>query len=472
MASTYSTSLRLELITTGEQSGSWGTTTNTNLGTLLEQAIGGFVSKAQGDVADLTLTATNGASDEARNMVLDITGALSTGRNVIVPTAEKLYLFKNSTTGGFAITIKTASGTGVAISAGTSQWVYCDGTNVVAGLTGTMATQLPSAVAITGGTIAGLTSLTMTSGAATPATNDAAALGTTALMWSDLFLASGGTLHFANTDWVATHTTGILTVGTGDLRVTTAGTNTASVVTVGGTQTLTGKTLTSPTMTGPILGTPASGVMTNVTGTATGLTAGITNALKSATTTVDVSAATAPSSGQALIATSSTTATWQTPTSYAPVIDSQQPTSDVISVGSTGFSGCETVEVWFAFTHNDAASITYKLQGRVSAGTWRDIFSFASIADATSSIGGHCTIANFNVATEKLAAYVAYTDTTVLDDSTATNNFSTVPSGTPGLAYVARNEIWDEVQIVAASGTPIEGSTSDQRGRWYVRGLP
>ncbi len=82
--------------------------------------------------------------------------------------------------------------------------------------------------------------------------------------------------------------------------------------------------LASPTFTGtvtlpsgqaliaPALGTPASGIMTNVTGTATGLTSGITNALKSATTTVDVSAATAPSSGQALVATSSTAATWQT----------------------------------------------------------------------------------------------------------------------------------------------------------------
>ena len=79
-----------------------------------------------------------------------------------------------------------------------------------------------------------------------PTTNDAAALGTTSLGFSDLFLASGGTLHFANTDWVATHTSGILTVGTGDLRVTTAGTNTASVVTVGGTQTLASKTLTAP----------------------------------------------------------------------------------------------------------------------------------------------------------------------------------------------------------------------------------
>jgi hypothetical protein len=101
---------------------------------------------------------------------------------------------------------------------------------------------------------------------AVPTASDGAALGTTALDWSDLFLASGGTVHFANTDWVATHTAGILTVGTGDLRVTTAGTNTASVVTVGGTQTLTDKTLTSPTLTTPALGTPASGTLTNCAG--------------------------------------------------------------------------------------------------------------------------------------------------------------------------------------------------------------
>lgn len=89
---------------------------------------------------------------------------------------------------------------------------------------------------------------------AVPTTTDGAALGTTSLMWSDLFGASGFVFNIANGDWAATHSTGILTVGTGDLRVTTAGTNSASVVTVGGSQTLTNKILTSPTMTTPTLG--------------------------------------------------------------------------------------------------------------------------------------------------------------------------------------------------------------------------
>lgn len=334
MASTASTSLRLELMATGDQSGTWGDTTNTNLGTLLEQAITGVLSVAQGDTANLTLTNTDYVSNQARNAVVNLTGAMTAARNVVVPTANKVYLVKNSTSGGFAVTVKTAAGSGVAIAAGTAQWVYCDGTDVVQGLSGTLAAQAASSVAITGGTITGLTSLTLASGAATPATNDAAALGTTSLSWSDLCLASGATLNFANGNWVATHTSGILTVGTGDLRVTTAGTNTASVVTVGGTQALTNKTLTSPTMTAPVLGTPASGVMTNVTGTAASLTSGITNALASATTTVNVSSATAPTSGQVLTATSSTAATWQAPAAGGQPI----PTSSTFAVGTSIFA--------------------------------------------------------------------------------------------------------------------------------------
>ena len=75
-----------------------------------------------------------------------------------------------------------------------------------------------------------------------------------------MFGASGFVFNIANGNWVMTHTSAIMTVGTGDLRVTTAGTNTASVVTVGGTQTLTAKTLTTPTMTGPIVTTSAMGL--------------------------------------------------------------------------------------------------------------------------------------------------------------------------------------------------------------------
>lgn len=95
----------------------------------------------------------------------------------------------------------------------------------------------------------------LTATALSPATDDGLALGTTALGWQSLFGDTGFVLNIENGDWVATHTVGILTVGTGDLRVTTAGTNTASVVTVGGTQTLTAKTLTSPVINTGTIGT-------------------------------------------------------------------------------------------------------------------------------------------------------------------------------------------------------------------------
>lgn len=130
MASTYSTSLRLELMATGDQSGTWGDTTNTNLGTLLEQSITGYLSKAMADT-NQTLTNLNGASDEARNAVINATGALTAAREIVVPTANKLYLVRNSTTGGFYVTVKTSAGTGVNVYPGQTRWVACDGTNVV-----------------------------------------------------------------------------------------------------------------------------------------------------------------------------------------------------------------------------------------------------------------------------------------------------------------------------------------------------
>ena len=132
MASTYSDRLRIELIGTGEQSGTWGNTTNTNLGTLIEEAIAGVVTISMSD-ANYTLTTANGATDESRQAVLQMTGSLSTTRDVICPAEEKVYIIKNGTTGGQSIVLKTSGGTGVTVPNGKTMLVYCDGTNVVTG---------------------------------------------------------------------------------------------------------------------------------------------------------------------------------------------------------------------------------------------------------------------------------------------------------------------------------------------------
>jgi len=119
----------------GDQAGLWGQTTNTNLGTLLEQAITGVTSIVMSD-ANYTLTSFNGISDEARNAVLVVTGTNNAQRDLIPPVVEKLYTIVNNTTGGFAIRVIGASGTGVNIPNGATCLVYCDGTNFINGLSG------------------------------------------------------------------------------------------------------------------------------------------------------------------------------------------------------------------------------------------------------------------------------------------------------------------------------------------------
>jgi hypothetical protein len=132
--STYSPSLRIELITTGTQAGTWGNTTNTNLGELIESAIAGYVSVSITS-ANQALTALNGAADQSRNMSIALTTTTTAAFNVYAPPAEKTYVIYNAS--AYAATIfnssvlgnTTAAGTGVAIPAGKTVTIWSDGTN-------------------------------------------------------------------------------------------------------------------------------------------------------------------------------------------------------------------------------------------------------------------------------------------------------------------------------------------------------
>ena len=130
MASTFSTDLKLELMATGENAGTWGTKTNTNLN-LVQQAIAGFqaIDVASSDVA---LVMSNAALSNARNMVLNFTGTLAGNRNVTIPDSiEKFYILKDSTThSGNTLTFKTVSGTGFTLDEGKIHAAFSDGTNV------------------------------------------------------------------------------------------------------------------------------------------------------------------------------------------------------------------------------------------------------------------------------------------------------------------------------------------------------
>jgi hypothetical protein len=128
MASTYS-SLKIQLMGTGENSGTWGTVTNTNLGTALEEAIVGSAD-VNFSSADVTLTLTDSnSSQSARNLRLNLTGSVGAPQNLIVPAIEKVYIINNGLTQ--TITVKNATGTGISVPAGKTEYVYNNGTNVV-----------------------------------------------------------------------------------------------------------------------------------------------------------------------------------------------------------------------------------------------------------------------------------------------------------------------------------------------------
>lgn len=244
--STYSPSLRIELIGTGDQAGTWGNTTNTNLGTLIESAVAGYVSVSVTS-ANQALTALNGAADEARNQSIALTTTTGANFAVYAPPAEKTYVIYNASP--YTATIynstvignTTAAGTGVAIPAGKTMTVWTEGTNFrvqndhvignlvgnvagtltgtissgttattqapgtnnttvattafvqnVAGNLGTMSTQNANNVAITGGTITGSYGLTAANATNLTGGNMACSGGT--------ITSSAPTLFFVDTD--------------------------------------------------------------------------------------------------------------------------------------------------------------------------------------------------------------------------------------------------------------------------------
>jgi hypothetical protein len=231
MASTYS-QYKIELIGTGEQAGTWGTTTNSNFGSAtpgtyqgFEQAIGGkaTIDLSAGGTIALTLTNSN-AAQNARALFFDLSGSPSGAVTLQVPAIQKSYIVKNGS--GQTVTVEISGGTGVAVPNGSTTVVYADGTNVVTGLNYAPA---------------------LTLGAALP-------------------IASGGTGSTSTTFVdLATNVTGTLPVANGGTGITSFGTGVATAL----GQNVTGSggiaLATSPTFVTPVLGTPTSGALTTCT---------------------------------------------------------------------------------------------------------------------------------------------------------------------------------------------------------------
>ncbi len=128
MASSYSNLLRLEKMANGEKDDTWGTTLNTQI----EMVEDGLAGRADITLAasEYTLSTANGATDEARMMLLDMSGTITANIDVIVPTSSKFYIAKNGTSGSFTVTVKTTGGSGIVVEQGKTLLLYCDGTNV------------------------------------------------------------------------------------------------------------------------------------------------------------------------------------------------------------------------------------------------------------------------------------------------------------------------------------------------------
>jgi hypothetical protein len=187
MANTTSASLKLTVQATGENSGTWGQFTNTNL-LILEQAIGGYTGVALNATTGATLTFSNGALSNGKDQVIRLTGTITSNVNVVIPDGvEKTYIVENATSGAFAVTFKTSSGTGATWSTTDKGYkiIYSDGTNIV-----DVTADLGN---ITAGTIAS-GAITAT-GNIIPGADDTYDLGSAVAVWRNLYT---GDLHLSN----------------------------------------------------------------------------------------------------------------------------------------------------------------------------------------------------------------------------------------------------------------------------------
>lgn len=192
MSATYSTNLALELIGTGDQAGNWGATNNLNLGTLIEQAISGYVTQAVSTGTDTTLTMSQGASATARNMTIELTGTGGASTNLIVPTNKKLYFIYNNTSAG-QVTVKVSGGTGISVANGSKVILVCNGTDVVNATSYSTPQSVTGVVYSSGSTLSAATGAQMVAAIGSSQVQNANALTNTG-GWN--VTPSGTTLYF------------------------------------------------------------------------------------------------------------------------------------------------------------------------------------------------------------------------------------------------------------------------------------
>jgi hypothetical protein len=380
MASTYS-DLKIELIGTGEQVGTWGSTTNTNLGTALEEAITGSANVAFSS-ADVTITLTNtNGSQAARHLRLNLTGTSGGARNLILGSGcqiDKPYIINNGLVD--TVTVKNTTGTGVAVPAGRSMWVFNNGTNVV-DVTNhvsslTLSTPLPVASGGTGaatltGVVKGTGTSALTAGSVNLATEVTGTLpiangGTGATVAATALSNLGGVtqagarsaLSFSAGSGAYNASTGVITIPTNNNQISNGAgytTNVGTVTSVSGTGTASGLTLSGSFTT--------SGSLT---------LSGTVNSLAAGTYGISIS-------GNAATATSATSATTAT-------------TATNLSTAS-GSAPSYSARAWVNFDNNGSIRASGNVSSVTKNGTGDFTINFTTaMPDANYAIAGFSSV--------------------------------------------------------------------------------
>jgi len=239
MTTAYTPILKLALPVTGELSGNWGDVVNDNITEMIEEAIAGQAAISTWVGASHTLTTANGTTAESRAAILNCTGAPGAAATVICPTATKVYIVRNAVDGGYALTLKTAAGTGIEVANGTTELLYCDGTNVVRGqnvaaaLRGGAVGQIPyqSAANTTAFLAAGTSGQALLSGGAGAPTWGTPALATAATTATNLAGGSANSIPYQTGAGATT----FLAPGTAGFVLTSNGAGSAPTWTSAGT---------------------------------------------------------------------------------------------------------------------------------------------------------------------------------------------------------------------------------------------
>ena len=370
----FTTNLGLALPTTGDLSGTWGDTVNTAITELLDTAIAGTVTLSTD--ADVTLTTTTGASNQARSAVILWTAANAVTRNITAPAHSKAYVVINAGTGSVVIR-GVGPTTGVTIGTGVKALVAWNG--------------------------------------------------------SDFVLVSSATVALSAVTGLGT------------------GVGTALAIAVGSAG--------APVVLNGALGTPSTGTLTNCTfPTLNQNTTGYASALKSATTTVSVSAATAPTNGQVLTASSGTAATWATPATGVSLSAANTWTATQTFSGSTSTFGTalldsnETVNVVAAAP--SATTNFYVQSGSVqyyttnAANNWTLNIAFSSVASMNGSLAIGKSVTFTLVTTQNATAY--YNNAVTIDGASVTPKWL---GGAPTAGNVSGLDVYRFAVIKTANAT-------------------